>query len=38
VQYALQSLRIDAHMVQATPEAQQIVIANMDAVKPWLFG
>ena len=38
VQYALQSLHIDANMVQAKAEAQQIVISNLDEVKPWLFG
>ena len=38
VQYALQALHIDANMVQAKAEAQQIVISNLDEVKPWLFG
>ena len=38
VQYALQSLHIDTNMVQAKAEAQQIVISNLDEVKPWLFG
>jgi predicted DNA-binding transcriptional regulator YafY len=38
VQYALQSLHIDANMVQAKAEAQQIVISNLDEIKPWLFG
>lgn len=38
VQYALQALHIDVNMVQAKAEAQQIVISNLDEVKPWLFG
>lgn len=38
VQYALQALRIDVNTVQAKPEAQQIVISNLDEIKPWLFG
>jgi len=38
VQYALQALHIDVHTVQAKAEAQQIVIANLEQVKPWLFG
>lgn len=38
VQYALQALHIDANTVQAKPEAQQIVISNLDDIKPWLFG
>lgn len=38
VQYALQALHIDVNTIQAKPEAQQIVISNLDEVKPWLFG
>ena len=38
VQYALQALHIDVNTVQAKAEAQQIVISNLDEVKPWLFG
>lgn len=38
VQYALQALHIDVNMVQAKAEAQQIVISNLDEIKPWLFG
>lgn len=37
-QYALQALRIDPHVVQAKAEAQQITIANLEEIKPWLFG
>lgn len=37
VQYALQALHIDTNTVQAKAEAQQIVISNLDQVKPWLF-
>lgn len=38
VQYALQALQIDTNTIQAKAEAQQIVISNLDEVKPWLFG
>lgn len=38
VHYLLQLMRIDPNVVNADPRAQQIVIANMDEIKPWLFG
>lgn len=36
-QYVLQTLHIDPHVINAKPEAQQIVVKNLDEVKPWLF-
>jgi predicted DNA-binding transcriptional regulator YafY len=38
VQYALQALHIDVHTIQAKAEAQQIVVANIEQLKPWLFA
>ena len=37
VQYALQQLGINANVVDSVPEAQQIIIANRDDIKQWLF-
>ncbi len=36
-QYALQALRIDTHTLNAKPTAQQIIIANFNEIKEWLF-
>lgn len=38
IQYALHTLNIDAHTIQADPVAQQIVIKNIDEIRPWLFS
>lgn len=37
VQYLLQTLRVDPHVVQMDPSAQQIYIENLDELQPWLF-
>lgn len=37
VQYVLQRFQIDANKVQSKPRAQQIVVANLDALQPWLY-
>lgn len=37
VYYALQQLNIDPHSVHPKPEAQQIVVDNLDELKPYLF-
>lgn len=37
VLYALRLLQLDASKIETKPEAQQIVIANLDELKPWLF-
>ncbi|MEH6626593.1 MAG: WYL domain-containing protein [Motiliproteus sp.] len=37
VHYALQALRIDTQVVQMKPEAQQIVVSNLDDISKWLF-
>tara|TARA_R110002072_G_scaffold46082_2_gene127861 strand:- start:3231 stop:4103 length:873 start_codon:yes stop_codon:yes gene_type:complete len=37
LQYALQQLRIDHKVIDSIPEAQQIIIANRNDIKPWLF-
>lgn len=37
ISYLLQMLHIDPHVIQADPRAQQIIIANLDEVKPWCF-
>lgn len=37
-QYVLQALRIDPHVIHAKAEAQQIVVENLEEVRPWLFG
>lgn len=37
VQYLLQTLRVDPHVVQMDPSAQQIYIQNLESLKPWLF-
>jgi predicted DNA-binding transcriptional regulator YafY len=37
VQYQLQFLRVSTDTIKADPKAQQVVIANIDEIKPWLF-
>lgn len=37
VEYTLQALNIDPRKIEPKPEAQQIVISNLDAIKRWLF-
>ena len=35
--YALDLMRIDVNKIESDPKAQQIVVANLDEVKKWLF-
>jgi predicted DNA-binding transcriptional regulator YafY len=37
VPYALKQLQVDPYTVQQKPEAQQIVVANLDELRQWLF-
>lgn len=37
VQYLLQTLRVDPHVVQMDPSAQQIYIENLDELQSWLY-
>lgn len=37
VQYVLQRYQIDPTKVHAKAEAQQIIVANLDELKPWLY-
>ncbi|MFB3080106.1 MAG: WYL domain-containing protein [Lysobacterales bacterium] len=37
VQYALQALRIDTSIVQMKPEAQQIMVENLESLQAYLF-
>jgi predicted DNA-binding transcriptional regulator YafY len=37
VQYMMQLLQIDAHVLQGKPGAQQIVVDNLEEVRTWLF-
>lgn len=37
VPYALRQLQIDTNVVQQKPEAQQIVVANLEDLREWLF-
>jgi hypothetical protein len=37
VQYVLQMLGLDANKIEPRAEAQQIVVANLDEVRGWLF-
>lgn len=37
VQYVLQRYQIDASKVQSKASAQQIVVANIDELQPWLY-
>ena len=37
VQYVLQRFHIDTSKVHAKAAAQQIVVANLDDLRPWLY-
>lgn len=37
VKYVLQRYQIDPKNLDPKPEAQQVVIANLNALKPWLY-
>ncbi len=37
VKYVLQRYQIDSKNLAPKPEAQQVVIANLNALKPWLY-
>lgn len=36
-QYVLQRYQIDPHKIQSRASAQQIVVANLDEIQPWLY-
>lgn len=36
-QYLLQEMQVNIRDINISPEAQQLVLSNVDAVKPWLF-
>jgi predicted DNA-binding transcriptional regulator YafY len=36
-QYVLQRYQLDPHKIQSRASAQQIVVANLDDLKPWLY-
>lgn len=36
-QYILQEMQVNIRDINISPEAQQLVLSNLDAVKPWLF-
>jgi len=38
VQYLLQEMQISVKILDGSPEAQQLVVANQDELKPWLFN
>ena len=38
VHYLLQLLRIDMNILDANPSAQQIIVANREQLRRWLFG
>lgn len=38
VNYTLQGLNLDPRKLEAQAEAQQVVIVNLNDIKPWLFG
>ena len=38
VQYQLQEMQVNVKMLDGTPEAQQLVLANADELRPWLFN
>lgn len=37
VQYVLQRYQIDPHKIQPKASAQQIIVANLDEIQPWLY-
>lgn len=37
VKYVLQRYQIDAKNLDPKPEAQQVVIGNLNELKPWLY-
>lgn len=37
VQYLLQEMQVNTKILDGTPEAQQLVLVNLDDVKQWLF-
>ncbi len=37
VQYMMQLLQIDAHVLQGKPGAQQIIVDNLEEIQAWLF-
>lgn len=37
-QYLLKEMQVNVKMIDGTPEAQQLVLVNLDDVRPWLFN
>lgn len=37
-QYLLLEMQVNVKMIDGSPEAQQLILANIDEVKPWLFN
>lgn len=37
VHYVLQEMQVNTKMIDASPEAQQLILVNRDDIKPWLF-
>ncbi|WP_174664635.1 hypothetical protein [Oceanisphaera profunda] len=35
--YLLQEMQINIKMLDGNPVAQQLILVNVDAIKPWLF-
>lgn len=38
VQYVLQRYQIDPHKIQPKASAQQIVVVNLEELRPWLYS
>jgi len=38
VQYLLQEMQVSVKVLDGTPEAQQLVLANAEELRPWLFN
>lgn len=36
--YLLQEMQVNVKMLDGNPAAQQLILANMEEIKPWLFG
>lgn len=37
-QYLIQEMQVSVKVLDGTPEAQQLVLVNMQEVRGWLFG
>ena len=36
-QYVLQEMQVNIRDIDISPEAQQLVLVNLNEIKPWLF-